>query len=206
MHSYYNDRVAKRIAPSGAGEDLDLNNNLSVIFARRVTASTQLNNLESHAGGGSAVRGASPNQLAIATGTMATPQPPTTAPPTTAPPGNTLAPVRAPENYHLQILSPTGCSRADCDLFIGIDTNTGDNGFLDIYMEGTAEGWVAVGFSETANMVSKINKIYCMHCLCVLHSFQRMWCLATDRETLLWPLMVGTQPQAEPVTQTPFKM
>ncbi len=71
--------------------------------------------------------------------------------------------MRAPEDYRLQILSPTGCSRADCDLFIGIDTNAGDNEFLDIYMEGTAEGWVAVGFSETANMVSKINKkyIYC---------------------------------------------
>ncbi len=68
--------------------------------------------------------------------------------------------MRAPEDYRLQILSPTGCSRADCDLFIGIDTNTGDNGFLDIYMEGTAEGWVAVGFSETPNMVSKIIVLY----------------------------------------------
>ncbi len=68
MHSYYNDRVAKRIAPSGAGEDLDLNNTLSVIFARRVAASTQLNSLSSHAGGGSAVRGVSANQLAITTG------------------------------------------------------------------------------------------------------------------------------------------
>ena len=30
---------------------------------------------------------------------------------------------------------------------IGIDTNTGDSGFLDIYMEGNASGWIAVGFS-----------------------------------------------------------
>ena len=74
---------------------------------------------------------------------------------TTVPPRITVAPVRAPEDYRLQILSPTGCSRASCDLFIGIDTNTGDDGFLDIYMEGTAAGWVAVGFSETPNMVSK---------------------------------------------------
>ena len=72
----------------------------------------------------------------------------------------TMAPVRAPEEYRLQILSPTGCSRADCDLFIGIDTNTGDDGFLDIYMEGTAAGWVAVGFSDSANMVS---------CMCPCH-------------------------------------
>ncbi len=88
--------------------------------------------------------------------TTAGPTVATTIPPqTTAPPGNTVAPVRAPENYRLQTLSPTGCSRASCDLFIGIDTNTGDDGFLDIYMEGTAEGWVAVGFSETPNMVSE---------------------------------------------------
>ena len=146
----YNNRVSKRIAPSGTGEDLDLNNNLFVIFARRVTASTQLTNLESHAGDGTAVRGASATQLAIATGTTGT-----TQPQTTAPPRNTVAPVRAPEDYRLRILNPDGCSRASCDLFIGIDTNTGDDGFLDIYMEGTAEGWVAVGFSETPNMVSK---------------------------------------------------
>ncbi len=64
-----------------------------------------------------------------------------------------MAPVRAPEDYRLQVLNPEGCVRSECNLFIGIDTNTGDNGFLDIYMEGTAEGWLAVGFSETPNMV-----------------------------------------------------
>ena len=72
-------------------------------------------------------------------------------------PPPTMTPVRAPEDYRLQILSPTGCSRASCDLFIGIDTNTGDDGFLDIYMEGTAAGWVAVGFSDTASMVSCVH-------------------------------------------------
>ena len=115
-----------------------------------MNASTQLTNLESHADGGTAVRGVSATQLAITTGTTGS-----TQPQTTAPPGNTVAPVRAPEDYRLQTLSPTSCSRASCDLFIGIDTNTGDDGFLDIYMEGTAAGWVAVGFSETPNMVSK---------------------------------------------------
>ncbi len=63
-----NNRVSKRIAPSGTGEDLDLINNLFLIFARRVTASTQRNSLESHAGGGSAVRGISANQFVISTG------------------------------------------------------------------------------------------------------------------------------------------
>ncbi len=71
------------------------------------------------------------------------------------PPGSPNTPSRNPGDYRLQVLNPQGCVQSECDLFIGIDTNTGDNGFLDIYMEGTAEGWLAVGFSETADMVSE---------------------------------------------------
>ncbi len=67
--------------------------------------------------------------------------------------GDPNMPSRTPEDYRLTVTQPEGCSRSECDLFIGIDTNTGDSGFLDIYMEGTAEGWLAVGFSETATMV-----------------------------------------------------
>ena len=77
---------------------------------------------------------------------------PTTQP--TLAPGNPVAPQRSPEEYRLQFFQPEGCNISDCDLYIGIDTNTGDNRFLDIYMEGDAAGWVAVGFSETGNMVS----------------------------------------------------
>ena len=72
---------------------------------------------------------------------------------TTAVPGNTMAPQRLPDAYGLQVVSPSGCTCVDCDLFIGIAINTGDDGFLDIYMEGSAAGWIAVGFSETADMV-----------------------------------------------------
>ncbi len=126
---------------NGAGEDLDLSTDLYVLYARRINASTTLTTLQSHSGDPAlqsmAIRASSTVRYTVTTAST-----------------STIAPVRAPEDYRLQILSPTGCSRADCDMFIGIDTNTGDNGFLDIYMEGTAEGWVAVGFSETANMVS----------------------------------------------------
>ena len=38
-------------------------------------------------------------------------------------------------------------------MFVGIDTNSGDPGFLDIYLEGMADGWVAVGFTKSPNMV-----------------------------------------------------
>jgi hypothetical protein len=40
-----------------------------------------------------------------------------------------------------------------CTSFVGIDTNTGNPGILDIYMEGEAQGWVAVGFTATRSMV-----------------------------------------------------
>lgn len=63
---------------------------------------------------------------------------------------------RDPENYRLIFRSPANCAPSDCDIFVGIDTNTGNPDFLDIYMEGSAEGWVAVGFSDSPNMVTII--------------------------------------------------
>ena len=38
-------------------------------------------------------------------------------------------------------------------MFAGIDTNEGDNAFLDIYLEGEAKAWVAVGFTDSPSMV-----------------------------------------------------
>ena len=51
--------------------------------------------------------------------------------------------------------NPPNCvpSKSECDVFVAIDTNAGDPDYLDIYLEGDADGWVAVGFTETANMV-----------------------------------------------------
>lgn len=64
-----------------------------------------------------------------------------------------LLQIRDPEQYRLTFRTPDGCIVSNCTTFIGIDTNTGDSGVLDIYMEGEALGWVAVGFTETRNMV-----------------------------------------------------
>lgn len=58
--------VSKRITPSGTGEDLDLNNQLFVVFARRVSPSLRLDNLDTHAVDGTGVRGSSADQFAIA--------------------------------------------------------------------------------------------------------------------------------------------
>lgn len=71
--------------------------------------------------------------------------------------------VRAPADYRLVFSSPAGCSPSDCDFFIGIDTNTANPDFLDIYMEGSTQGWVAVGFSDSPNMVSTKSLLELLH-------------------------------------------
>ena len=48
---------------------------------------------------------------------------------------------------------PSGCDPAQCDYFLGISTNPYDDDLLDFTLEGTAGGWIAVGFSKTPNMV-----------------------------------------------------
>ena len=52
------------------------------------------------------------------------------------------------------IKEPSSCNVSDCSVFVGIDTNRGNDEFLNVYMEANAEAWVAVGFSNSANMVS----------------------------------------------------
>ena len=63
-------------------------------------------------------------------------------------------------DYDLIFRDPEGCEVSACTTFIGIDTNQGNSDYLDIYMEGSTQGWIAVGFSESANMVS----------ICLVHS------------------------------------
>ena len=62
---------------------------------------------------------------------------------------------RSPDDYRLRYREPSGCEPDSCNYFVGIDTNEGDSSFLDIYLVGKAKGWVAVGFSETSDMVSR---------------------------------------------------
>jgi len=80
----------------------------------------------------------------------------TTLPPPTSP-LNFVAPDPpnvSPEDYRLTSRVPAGCTpTVDCSYFVGIRTNT-NSSFLDIYLEGDSEGWVAVGFSSSANMFS----------------------------------------------------
>ena len=62
--------------------------------------------------------------------------------------------MRAPEDYRLTFGTPANCQPDQCTVFVGIDTNVDNPMFLDITMQGTAQGWVAVGFSSTPSMVN----------------------------------------------------
>ena len=65
--------------------------------------------------------------------------------------------VQGHEEYRLIFRNPAHCVNAyDCDIYIGIDTNSGDPNFLDIYMEGRTSGWLAVGFSDSISMVQQL--------------------------------------------------
>ena len=64
--------------------------------------------------------------------------------------------VRAPQDYRLVFSDPPNCAPSTCNIFVGIDTNAGNGLFLDIYMEGNTQGWVAVGFSDSASMVQTL--------------------------------------------------
>lgn len=93
--------------------------------------------------------------------------------------------VRNPLDYRLIFREPSGCEPSQCRIFIGIDTNTGNNSFLDIYMEGEASGWIAVGFSDTQSMVSHDGwYVYlCYDCISQLFPkmrFQDALCMLID--------------------------
>ena len=64
--------------------------------------------------------------------------------------------IRNPENYRLTFRTPPNCLLDECRVFVGIDTNVDNPAFLDITMQGVAEGWLAVGFSPTQSMVGSL--------------------------------------------------
>ncbi len=68
-------------------------------------------------------------------------------------PSNTLPPIKTLDEFRLHFQSPPDCDIDDCSVYVAIDTNRGNDSWLDIYMEGKAEGWMGVGFTHTPDMV-----------------------------------------------------
>ena len=60
----------------------------------------------------------------------------------------------APEMFYpLSFGFPVGCQRQNCDYFVAMGLNPANNSYLDVQLEGNAQGWVAIGFSEDRRMV-----------------------------------------------------
>ena len=70
------------------------------------------------------------------------------SPPPPPPPQST-----APVDYPLVFKTPDGCGVGDCAIYVGIAVNEGNSDYLNFYIEGDAEAWVAVGVSATEDMV-----------------------------------------------------
>ena len=50
--------------------------------------------------------------------------------------------------------APNNCEREQCTFYWAMGPNTANPQYLDVYMEGTAAGWMAVGFSDDQMMVN----------------------------------------------------
>lgn len=57
-------------------------------------------------------------------------------------------------SYRLTHSVPLWCDQALCDYFVGISGNSVDENRLDFTLEGKAEGWLAIGFSKSPDLVS----------------------------------------------------
>ncbi|XP_011403771.2 PREDICTED: putative ferric-chelate reductase 1 [Amphimedon queenslandica] len=50
-------------------------------------------------------------------------------------------------DFPIVFKSPTNCDRTSCTFYWAMGPNSGSSQYLDVYMEGTVDGWMAVGFS-----------------------------------------------------------
>ena len=66
---------------------------------------------------------------------------------------NLCLPQMADSEFPLTFGQPAGCDRESCEVYAAMGPNAANPNFLDIYLEGTANGWVAVGFSKDTHMV-----------------------------------------------------
>lgn len=65
----------------------------------------------------------------------------------------------SPSDLPLVFKHPTSCNVSDCDIYVGIERNAGNDHYLNFYIEGNASSWVAVGFTSTPSMVSTCTKM-----------------------------------------------
>uniref|UniRef100_A0A1X7SM59 DOMON domain-containing protein n=1 Tax=Amphimedon queenslandica TaxID=400682 RepID=A0A1X7SM59_AMPQE len=55
-------------------------------------------------------------------------------------------------SHNLVFGMPEGCERSTCEYYVGLSPNPSDPTYLDVYLEGNAAGWIAIGFSLNTQM------------------------------------------------------
>ena len=51
---------------------------------------------------------------------------------------------------------PEDCTGSNCSYYVGLNVNEENPNYLDIYLEGDAASWIAIGFSLDQYMVNII--------------------------------------------------
>ena len=74
---------------------------------------------------------------------------------------NTVISKSPSSTFPIIFKSPTDCERSSCTFYWAMGPNTANSQYLDVYMEGTVDGWLAVGFSHDQAMVSAVRMKYC---------------------------------------------
>ncbi|XP_019851676.1 PREDICTED: flocculation protein FLO11-like isoform X2 [Amphimedon queenslandica] len=72
--------------------------------------------------------------------------------PTNLPPACPSTDKTPSSDFPIVFKSPTNCDRASCTFYWAMGPNSVNSQYLDIYMEGTVDGWMAVGFSLDQSM------------------------------------------------------
>ena len=60
----------------------------------------------------------------------------------------------ASSSFPIVFRAPNNCEREQCTFYWAMGPNTANPQYLDVYMEGNATGWMAVGFSDDQMMVN----------------------------------------------------
>ena len=64
-----------------------------------------------------------------------------------------ISPMQQDTAYRLTHRVPWWCDQEVCDYFVGISSDSADKNRLDFTLEGKAEGWLAIGFTKSPDVV-----------------------------------------------------
>ncbi|XP_019851673.1 PREDICTED: uncharacterized protein LOC100636115 isoform X9 [Amphimedon queenslandica] len=140
--SFTNSRItcslSRLINGTDIGQDYDLDNLFYLLYGRRAADQGPLTSLGYHTANGGMTPSISPIQYNPVNDNNTD--------------GRCPVEVTGIESHNLVFGMPEGCLRADCEYYVGLSPNPSDPTYLDVYLEGNAAGWIAIGFSLNTQM------------------------------------------------------